>query len=391
MHKTVQHIISARFNAFFSLQSIVIVYAISSFSQSADFKGQISGWTSQKLEKPWYSIFGVRYIPDFYFISKTDKKFKVDADISMNLFGTTTIRSFESFGEDGKMKPYRLWIRLSSNQFEARLGLQKINFGPARFIRPLMWFDQIDPRDPLQITDGVYALLLRYYTLNNTTFWLWGLYGNTRPKGWELLSTREKSPEFGGRIQFPVPVGEVGLSYHHRIQDTTDSFLSYPADTKHLFPENRIGIDGRWDLGIGLWFEGVLYQSNISIPELRYTKMATLGLDYTFKWGNGPGVTSEQLLFSNSVKAFDFNNSTFFSTVSLNYPLTLVWSATAIIYYDWNHKDFYRFLNLTLAYDKWSFYFMGFWNPEKFLIYRNTENNIVFTGKSIQFMAVFNY
>jgi len=57
-----------------------------------------------------------------------------------------------------------MWIRLSTKQFELRAGLQKINFGSATLLRPLMWFDKIDPRDPLQLTDGVYALLARYYS-----------------------------------------------------------------------------------------------------------------------------------------------------------------------------------------------------------------------------------
>ena len=53
--------------------------------------------------------------------------------------------------------PTAAWLRLSTSRFEARVGLQKINFGSATLFRPLMWFDSLDPRDPLQITDGVYA------------------------------------------------------------------------------------------------------------------------------------------------------------------------------------------------------------------------------------------
>ncbi len=370
---------------------LLVAIPIPVFPQQVEWKGQLSGWSTWKLENPLQTEFGTRYIPDLYILKKSEKKLQFDSEIALNMHANAVIFSFDSIDTGGKIKPYRLWARVSSEQFEVRFGLQKINFGPSRFIRPLMWFDQIDPRDPLQLTDGVYGLLFRYYTLKNATFWLWGLYGNTRPKGWELLSTRKKNPEFGGRVEFPVPGGEVGLSYHHRIQDTIASLLSYPSDAKRFFPENRIGIDGRWDLGIGLWFEGVLNHSGIDIPELRYTKMATLGFDYTFEWGNGLGLTSEQLLFSNTEKAFDVNNSSFFSVVSLNYSFTLVWSATAMVYFDWNQKDFYRFLNMTLAYDKWSFYFMGFWNPEKFLIYRNTDGNVIFTGKGIQLMAVYNH
>jgi hypothetical protein len=385
------HMFSSKLFAMIFFQCICYIHTGSTFCQSADFKGQLSGWSALKMEKPYQSAFGVRYIPELLVDKKINDKLRLDADVSLNLYGTGMLHSFDSIETDGNIKFYRLWIRLSSNQFEARLGLQKINFGPSRFVRPLMWFDQIDPRDPLQITDGVYGLLLRYYTLNNTTFWLWGLYGNNKPKGWEFLTTRKNSPEFGGRVQLPVPAGEVGISYHHRIQDSTSSYLSYPAEARQHFPENRIGIDGRWDIGIGLWIEGVISHSKIDIPEYKYFRMLTLGLDYTFGWGNGLGLTNEQVLFSNAEKAFDMSNTRLFSALSLNYPLTLILDISGMIYYDWNQQEFYRFLNLTLTYDKWSFYLMGYWNPEKFLIYRNLDNYDLFTGKGIQLMAVFNH
>jgi hypothetical protein len=85
------------------------------------------------------------------------------------------------------------------------------------------------------------------------------------------------------------------------------------------------------------------------------------------------------------------SNNMFFSALSLNYPLSLAWNITGMIYYDWDQNDLYRFLNLTLTYDKWSFYLMGFWNPERFLIYRNIDNFDLYTGKGIQLMAVFNH
>lgn len=35
-----------------------------------------------------------------------------------------------------------------------------------------MRFDQVDPRDPLKLTDGVRGLLGRYCFLNNADIWL---------------------------------------------------------------------------------------------------------------------------------------------------------------------------------------------------------------------------
>ena len=150
-----------------------------------------------------------------------------------------------------KVKPYRFWVRFATSQFQVRIGLQKINFGSAMLLRPLMWFDRIDPRDPLQITDGVYAILLRYYFLNNANIWLWGVYGQNQRKGMEVFPTKENSGEYGGRIQVPLMNGEIATSYHHRDIDPTAMVLNAPR----FRSENRYALDGKWDLGVGLWFE----------------------------------------------------------------------------------------------------------------------------------------
>lgn len=122
-------------------------------------------------------------------------------------------------------------------------------------IRPLMWFDKIDPRDPLQLTDGVWGILGRYYFLNNANLWGWVLYGNEDAKTWEIGNTSQRQPEWGGRFQTPVPRGEMGLSFHHRLSDTIN--LDTLISLNDLVPENRIGLDGKWDVGVGLWFEAV--------------------------------------------------------------------------------------------------------------------------------------
>lgn len=133
----------------------------------------------------------------------------------------------ESASYEGEVKPYRGWIRLSTEKFELRLELQKISFGSAMLFRPLMWIDRIDPRDPLQLTDGVYAVLARYNFLSNANIWLWGLYGNNDTKGWELSPTEKKTLEYGGRAQSPLWTGEFGVTYHHRRADLS-ALISIP-------------------------------------------------------------------------------------------------------------------------------------------------------------------
>src|SRR5690606_40300081 len=107
--------------------------------------------------------------------------------------------NLNQWNSNGRIKPYRLWARYSGNQFELRAGLQKINFGSATILRPLMWFDQMDIRDPLQLTDGVWAMLGRYYFLNNANIWLWVLYGNEDPKSWETFRSEEHTSELQSR------------------------------------------------------------------------------------------------------------------------------------------------------------------------------------------------
>jgi len=125
-----------------------------------------------------------------------------------------------------------------------------------------MWFDRIDPRDPLQLTDGVYGILMRDYFLNNANIWIWGLYGNKNTKGWEFLSTKARSVEFGGRFQHPVGNGEMALTYHHRQIDPNQSLPGLDMANVSSVPENRFTLDGKWDIGIGFWFEGTLTHQN---------------------------------------------------------------------------------------------------------------------------------
>jgi len=251
--------------------------------------------------------------------------------------------------------------------------LQKINFGSATFLRPLMWFDKIDPRDPLQLTDGVYALLARYYFQNNTNIWLWGLYGNDEIKGWEIFPSFNDKIEYGGRIQTPVLTGELAFTYHHRKADLSKINLEKPLSSNDFLNENRIGLDGKWDIGIGLWFELSLTHQDFDIYNLVYRRAINLGADYTFALGNGLNVMTEFFTYGMSEEVFSNSENIYFSSLSLNYPLGIIDNFSTIVYYDWTNKDWYRFVNWQQTYDKWSFYLMGFWNPDKFQIYNNQQ------------------
>ena len=362
-----------------------------SFIDHLNFKGQFSSIIqyNPSNDLPFYN--GNRYIPQLNVEFDYSKNQLIDFEASANAYLNGSLEFFDSADYNSKIKPYRLWIRYSNPQFELRAGLQKINFGSATILRPLMWFDQMDPRDPLQLTDGVYGLLARYYFLNNANVWLWLLYGNENVKGWEYIPANKNRPEFGGRLQYPVFTGELAISYHNREVEYSQLDTLNPMHLLENSEENKIGIDGKWDIGIGLWFETVFKYQDVPKDFIPWQQQFNVGLDYTFGIGNGLSLITEFLWAGASDQAFYFKDGISFSAITLNYPIGLFDNVTGIIYYNWKDNDWYRFINWQRTYDRISLYLMLFWNPEAFNIYQNLEQTNLFAGKGIQFMFVFNH
>lgn len=376
------------FAIFLLFMSLSISAQDDNFSFSVN--GKLIGWTNLNIGDPLQNQWGLRYIPDVLTEYSLSENWKIDVEMAVNTY-TSVVFSEGKSNSNKDFKPYRLWLRLSSQQFELRAGLQKINFGSAGMIRPLMWFDKIDPRDPLQLTDGVYGLLARYYFLNNINLWAWVLYGNDELKGWEYIQTSKKSPEFGGRIQLPMLKGETGISYHHR---KVGSYIMTEGpvtlETGEFF-EDRIGIDSKWDVGVGIWYEYVIKNQAEAQFFAKWENYLNLGLDYTFSLGNGLGLIAEHFINQASDQLWKSGNIKNFSAINLNYPIGLIDQISTIVYYNWESNDWYRFLNLQRQYDNWSFYIMAYWNPDNFNIYQNLGDRSLFSGKGFQLMAVFNH
>jgi hypothetical protein len=348
------------------------------------FKGQLSTWFNYNSTNDEF-LLGGRYIPQLNASKEFLKSYLIDAEVSANLFGILPGNP----NPEGKVKPYRAWGRFSSQQFELRAGLQKINFGSATMLRPLMWFDQMDPRDPLQLTDGVWGILGRYYFLNNTNIWLWSLYGNKNPKGWEFAKTNSNYPEFGGRIQVPISIGEAALSYHFRIADTREMF-STDLQFEEV-AENRIGLDAKFDWVVGFWAEGAWVSSRRNLMTFTNQTILNVGVDYTFGFGSGLYVAAEQLLASYDEKPFAFGNRVNFSLLSISYPVSLFDNVGTIFYYSWEMDKVYSFLNWQRQYNQISLHLMAYWNPETIdLPQQNLQSNM-FGGKGVQLMFVFNH
>ncbi|MEX1241826.1 MAG: hypothetical protein WEB30_19040 [Cyclobacteriaceae bacterium] len=353
------------------------------------FSGQISIWSNYNYSNELPLWFGARYIPQLnYHIKLPDTKL-IDFEASANISGSAGLLLFDSSHSDGNIRPYRAWARYSSEQFELRAGLQKINFGSAAILRPLMWFEQVDPRDPLRITTGVWGLLGRYYFLNNANIWLWGLYGNKEPKTWETGTTSQKYPEFGGRFQTPVPGGEAGISFHHRQVDTLG--FEVTNTSSDAFAENRFAFDAKWDVRAGLWFEGAWINKSEGIGLFTNQVILNAGSDYTFGIGNGLNLIFEQLVIAYDQKPFAFIDPVFFSALSLSYPLGLFDNVSAIMYYNWSTDQSYNLINWNRKFNKLHAYLIAYWNPETYSLPQQLDAGNLFSGKGIQVMVVYNH
>ena len=370
------------------LLGVMLLGVLSAKGQNTfNFDGQLSGVANWSPEADAWGLLNGRYLPELNYDWKLDTTHNWYFEASANIYGSSTFYN-DSTILDGNVSPYRIWTRFSGRNYEVRLGLQKIDFGSATLLRPLQWFNQIDPRDPLQLTNGVNAVLGRYYFLNNANIWIWGLYGNEKTRGFYATKTYHKHPEFGGRFQYPVPKGELALSYHHR---TADAHQIFNQNTFEKIPENRIGLDGKWDVEIGLWFEASYINKSKDVGLLTNQTLLNIGTDYTIGIGNGLNIVAEHLITSANNNNWENSTNAHITASTISYPLALYDNLSTVLYYNWPTNDFTFFLNYSHQFTKITAYAMAFYNP------RNQEgvqqNELVnnFSGPGIRFMLVYNH
>lgn len=332
---------------------------LSSAEKMFDFKGQISGWSSIGDN----GQFGLRYIPEVDLVYPLSSEKKLDSEISANLYSYAPYKSAEDFGDNATAKLYRTWVRYSTSQIEARLGLQRINFGPAKYFRSLIWFDNLDPRDPLKLTNGVWGLLGHYYFTNNANIWLWGLYGNKDVMGWEIVETDKDKVEFGGRCQIPVPRGEIAFSFDNRYLDKKDWEDKIPTSLSSGI-QNRYAVDGSFDIGIGAWFEFVAAEIKIDSENSVWDKFLTVGIDYTFDIGPGIHIVYEHFFKSPEPETREWDPSYRLSALSIDFNISALDSVTAIIYYNWENEGVHPYLAWQRTYNDWLINISVFSDPE---------------------------
>ena len=160
-------------------------------------------------------------------------------------------------------------------------------------------------------------------------------------------------------------------------------------------PENRYALDGKWDLGIGLWFESMV--SHQSQPDLVRPDQRALdiGADYTFGVGNGLHVLGEFFQLEASHGIFGQGEGATLSAASVRYPVGLLDAVSGIVYLNSVRHDAYRFVSWQRSYDRWQFYVMGFWNPRQAAILQPGQTVAAgrspLAGRGFQVMAVFNH
>jgi hypothetical protein len=370
------------------------------FAIEWNIRGQASLWNNSSFDAMDESLIGLRYIPEASLGHSLNGGTMLDAAVSYN---TVSTFNFQSDEQKSSITPYRFWLRYSGSQFEARVGLQQIKFGPAMILRPMMWFDQLDPRDPLQFTKGVPAALFRYYFLNNATLSVWGVKGDNKTKGLEIIPSEENSIELGGRAQAPVFNGEAAISYHYRTADISPLIpegIMFEADP---IPEQRLALDGKWDLGIGFWFEGVVAQKSLKTPSIPndffiggdhsyiYQKYLTIGADYTFGLGNGLHVLGEHFIYDISPELNRRRTTTELSALMMSYNLSLWDQITGLIYFNWDAEEIFNYFTWRRTFDNFIFNISMFWNPDSALIGAGGNSSSFGRGKGFQIMVVYNH
>ncbi|MEE8341064.1 MAG: hypothetical protein V3R52_03095 [Candidatus Neomarinimicrobiota bacterium] len=375
----------------FTIKLLICITLITSISW-AELEGQLSTVGDlRKTADGYLSQIGLRYVPSWSLTVPWPTAL-FDIEISFNINGIYKRPHGGGETTDFDTDAYRFWIRRSTNKLELRMGLQKITFGPAKLIRPLMWFDKLDPRDPLQLTEGVWGLRIRRDFANNANIWLWGLLWNNEPMGWDFIPTKKNNIEIGGRYQLPVWKGEIGFSTHNRIISRNDVPTTIEINTMaKAAPEVRAAVDGFFDLGVGLWFESSVVHVDYGADFPNWQTFLTIGSDYTFGIGNGLTVTAEHFIYNQDDKPLITEPATRLTGLMAMYPVSIFDQLSGILYYNWDTELTYFFISWQRTYDDWTINLNTFFSSNSDESFSFGQSITDFSSRGIQLMLIFNH
>jgi hypothetical protein len=342
---------------------------INGFAQSFSAKGQLwtSALTSNDIPDGLSSTEStLGYIPTLSLFKNLSNNQLVDIEWAYRLDRTYSGDSLFYNNESH----HRYWVRYSSEKLEARLGLQKIVFGPSLVLRSLSWFDTIDLKDPTGQTDGVEAFRLRWFPSNSLSLWSWA------------IMNKQDSLSFGGRAELSSQIGEWGFTLHH---DPSNS-LQYIGQTGTMIDQshNRIAIDYRYDGFIGFWNEtAVILSDDTEIS------MITIGADYTLPIANGILIMTESMFINHS----EINNQSITAFMA-SVPLGMVHQLMFISQLDWKEDRSYNYLRWRSTYDHYSLNFILSISPKRAdynLPEEDLPRSLAGFGTGLQFMFIYNH
>lgn len=353
------------------IYSSFIVFLFSSFlfSQSFSTKGQfwVGGLTGNDVpagQSAFESTIG--YIPTLSLSKNNSELSFIDFEWAYRLdrsySGDTLVSNQE--------KNHRLWIRYSSEKIEARLGLQKIVFGPSQILRTLSWFDSFDLTNPTGQTHGVDAFRLRWFPNNSISIWSWIIQGKN-----EL--------SFGSRTEISNSLGEWGLTTH-RDSETHGRNLGQ----MHLLISGtnyRFALDYSYDGFIGFWNESSIVYLDDS--ELGFM---TIGADFTLPVANGILVMTETIFMNNSAT----NTNETLTAFMANLRLGMVHQIMLISQVDWETNHWNHFIRWGSTFDKFSLNFILSKSPKRTDYAIPSEylpNTVAGFGTGFQFMLIYNH
>ncbi|HET9571231.1 MAG TPA: hypothetical protein VFP20_07495 [Bacteroidales bacterium] len=365
--------------------SLGCLYLEASNKDSIDMQTQISMYGLLNPENTITFSAGARVLPQVDYLRDFSRDRRVSAEVSGNFSLNADLLPRAVANDHDPVffaRLYRAWVRFSSQRNEIRAGLQQLNFGSASLLRPLQWFDGINPTDPLRLTNGVWGILDRIYFENNATLWLWGLYGNGDKRIWDFNKPQKDLPDFGFRFEHPVAQGEVAVSVNHRPVE-----VNVGTDLESRFQETKIGLDGKWDLGPGIWFEDSYTVTSKESPFQGGWNLLTVGADLTPEGLDGVSFTAEHLLSTNFSSVNNVQLTTNLSALSVTWPINMINRLSGIALYSWENDFWFRFLTFSADYDRSSFYLISFWNSSAPGV-QLPMGSVSFSGYGLQLMYV---
>ena len=250
---------------------------------------------------------------------------------------------------------YRSWVRFSNNNLDIRIGLQKIAFGTALFLRSLAWFDSLDFTVTTEQTYGVEGLRFRYYPSNSLAIWFW------------IIENNISNPSYGSRLEMSNLIGDWGFTYYQDADSTKHSPYQFIESNQQIIRENnRLGIDYRYDGNFGFWIEGCYYIVK-KHEDVYFNKFSflTLGFDYTIPTSKGI-LLSTETMFSHmplNHNASDLlislhNDKNVHTIFHLSCPIDMINNLTFYSLRDWDRSITDNFVRWSTTYDSFNIDYM---------------------------------